>query len=258
MNNYKVYNINNEYNKKVDIGSIPKRNSFINKLPFNITSKDTTRLYNKSKIAFNIKTNSNSKSPILTKTMLNYDSTLSKTDEDDHDLVRFKFLLNKLLKNPKFKTQVIKEIKYVIEKENKPENMNIAIIEHNRTISEEFCLVKKKTISFNCLDTNRNQRQDLKKKAVSFKHPKNVRLIKYLPVLRPQNDISNSFASKLSRSRNKLNELLKSRTSVKSIEVPGLDLQGLTRNDFNSEFIENVDDFSPSWREDCKKNQLID
>jgi len=36
-----------------------------------------------------------------------------------------------------------------------------------------------------------------------------------------------------------------------------IDLDGIRKADFNEEFLEDVDNFSPSWREGCRKINLI-
>jgi hypothetical protein len=44
---------------------------------------------------------------------------------------------------------------------------------------------------------------------------------------------------------------------IKSIDIPSLDLLTInTKGDFNDEFLKNVDNFSPSWRDGCVKAQL--
>jgi hypothetical protein len=39
----------------------------------------------------------------------------------------------------------------------------------------------------------------------------------------------------------------------KNIVIPSLNFENIARSDFNSEFLENADRFSPSWRDECKK-----
>jgi hypothetical protein len=261
MSNFKVYNNNCELKKNINYPNINITTSPLSK---NVTSfvkidKDSTIQSNrkftykiKPKITIN-KTSMPSKSPIsTTKRIINTESTLSKTDEDDQDIERFKFLLNKLLKNPRSKSIIINEIKSALE--NNSDNINADSNNINsQKFIEEGLVVKLKTLSFNAsmlkeIDHHRNT-------STSFKYNK-VRLIKHNPYPRKQSENQINIKVKSTNSRNDV--LLKSQTLLKSIEIPTLDLQTLnSKNDFNYEFVSKADDFSPSWRNDCIKAQLI-
>jgi hypothetical protein len=250
MSNLHFYHINTEFKKRVkypniNITSSPmlkNKHSFIkienNDIGTNSRKKNNIKVINKPLLQLK---------STISKTIINTESTLSKTDEDDQDIKRFKFLLNKLLKNPKSKEIVMNEIKTVIDNEENIDKNNTQI----NNPSQEGFIINKKTLSFN-VNTYKNL-ENYKLTSPAFKY-KNLRLIKDKRK-HSENRISINISSH--NSRNDLHTM-KSKTLVKSIEIPSLDLHTITsKHDFNNEFVSKADDFSPSWRDDCIKANIL-
>lgn len=250
MSNLHVYHNNIANKNKVKFSNINITTSPLHKKTISYIKfeKDSLTPNNRNIIHSKIKQNKNASLRLgKLKSVINTESTFSKTDEDEEDILRFKFLLNKLLKNPKSKVIVMNEIKSVINNETEKDKNTISKKEIDL---QEGVIIAKKTLSFN-VNTFKNI-ESHKLTSPIFKY-KNLRLIKD-----NRKQLEDQISLKRStHSRNEL-PLTKSKTLIRSIEIPSLDLQTIiSKNDFNNEFISKADDFSPSWREDCIKANIL-
>jgi hypothetical protein len=214
---------------------------------------------------------------------LSKNNSLSKErlySQDKRDFNQFRTLLKALLSNQKMKQLVLDEIKLQTGGLNNVYNPGATItnpgatalinniyryrnetpeIKKNTTISRKIVSHTQKTIN-SSIDVSEGLRNNMARHSVTgITGSQGASLTKYSPVKR---DVIKLRLTKpvssmcLLTDTNEVTENVRNTVAVthkRSIQIPTLNLEDILKTDFNSDFLEHEDKFSPSWRDACQK-----